>query len=583
MLTPSAPPLRPGGDLTQDEINWALTHPDEAAAALGAGDAEDSLIDFGEYIWETIDPAAPFMRGWAIDGLAEHLEAVTAGQIDKLLLNVPPGFGKSRWTDQIWPAWEWGPKNRPWTKYFCASYGQHLTERNNDMFRRVIASDPFQYAWGDRFELTKDSVGKVENDKTGFKFATSVGGVATGERGHRIVIDDPHNVKEAESDPVRKGQLTWFAEVMPTRLIPVPQGYAGRIPRATVIIMQRVHEEDISGKILSDARLLGYEHFCIEMEFDPDHPNARKRRSMIGWRDPRADRYEAKLTERRAVAEQAEGIAACANDGLLHRHPGVYLEALAMLATLPEVPPMPLEGELAWPELHTEEAVEDLKETLRSEGGDYAIAGQLQQQPTSRKGGMFTKDKIQVKPAHLCPRPGRMARGWDLAGSTTSRSPYTAGAMGCIVDGTVYVWDMVRRRIDSKFLESFITSIARQDGTHVEQDLPQDPGQAGKAQVRAIVKALQGYRVWFNPETGSKDDRAKPLSAQCEADNLVLVEGPWNKECIAELGSFPASRWKDQVDAMSRMYSRLLVGRATPPPAGGFIVQLPTFDSSGGY
>jgi predicted phage terminase large subunit-like protein len=576
-------------DLTEEELSHLLDDPDVASllqdpgrtrAAFDVVRAEESLTAYAGHIWPILEPVVPFIRGWAVDGVAEHLEAVTAGHINKLLMNVPPGFGKSNWTDVIWPSWEWGPKNRPWTKFVSASYGQHLTERNNDRFRSIINSDIYKAGWGDRFQLEKDNTVKVTNDKTGFKFATSVTGVGTGERGHRVVIDDPHNVKMAESDVVRQGAVTWLTETMPTRLIPIPAGYEGKIPQATVMIMQRVHELDCSGHLLSFANALGYEVFIVEMEFDPSHPYARKRRSRIGWRDPRADRYEASLaawevlrTRREQVVEEVERV----ESGLLAPDGDEYAAALRVLGTI-EMPPEPAKpegGELAFPELHTPEAVESLKETLRSSGGQYAEAGQLQQQPVSRKGGMFTKEAIVIRPAHLCPPPRGLIRGWDFAGSKTSRSPYTAGALLSIQRGVTYVWDMIRRRVEAAELEDFFVQMARLDGQGVVQDIPQDPGQAGKAQVASMKRRLQGYLVYSSVETGAKDDRAKPLSAQAESGNLVFVEGPWNKVCLDEIGVFPASKFKDQVDGMSRGYARACKAKEEAPPAGGYTPGMP--------
>src|SRR5437879_541448 len=112
---------------------------------------ETKLIDFIEYVWPVVEPATPFVRGWAIDAICEHLEAVTSGEITRLLINVPPGFTKSLITDVFWPAWEWGPRNMPHMRYVCASYAQHLTVRDNNRFRNVISNRRFKKHWGTRF------------------------------------------------------------------------------------------------------------------------------------------------------------------------------------------------------------------------------------------------------------------------------------------------------------------------------------------------------------------------------------------------------------------------------------------------
>src|SRR5512143_1152770 len=113
--------------------------------------AEGSLLKFAEYVWPVVEPAIPFIKGWAIEAIAEHLEAVTHGHIRRLLMNVPPGFTKSLMTDVFWPAWEWGPRNMPWLRYVCASYSNHLTERDNMRCRNIVISDRYKKLWGRRF------------------------------------------------------------------------------------------------------------------------------------------------------------------------------------------------------------------------------------------------------------------------------------------------------------------------------------------------------------------------------------------------------------------------------------------------
>lgn len=150
---------------------------------------EGTLIDFAEYVWPVVEPAIPFVKGWAIEAIAEHLQAVTEGHIKRLLINVPPGFTKSLMTDVFWPAWEWGPRNMPHLRYVCASYSNHLTERDNMRCRNIVTSDLYQRMWGNRFKISNEQFTKIKfaNNKTGWKLATSVGGIGVGERGDRFI------------------------------------------------------------------------------------------------------------------------------------------------------------------------------------------------------------------------------------------------------------------------------------------------------------------------------------------------------------------------------------------------------------
>src|SRR6185369_15666621 len=140
------------------------------------------------------------------------------------------------------------------------SYSSSLTERDNRRFGALVTSPEYQELFGDKVQIVKLGEKMVSNRATGWKLASSVGGVGTGERGDRIVLDDPLNVKDAESETVRNETLRWFQESMSNRLNDMENG-------AIIVIMQRVHDQDPAGLILEKG--LGYEHLCIPMKYDP--------------------------------------------------------------------------------------------------------------------------------------------------------------------------------------------------------------------------------------------------------------------------------------------------------------------------
>ncbi|MGH7745265.1 MAG: hypothetical protein ACREQ5_10775, partial [Candidatus Dormibacteria bacterium] len=305
-----------------------MSNPTVALKALDRIDAEGRLLDFMRLFWHITDPAQPFVVGWPIEAICEHLEAVSSGEIHNLLINVPPGFSKSTGVDVFWPAWEWGPCNLPFMRYVCAAYSAGLTRRDNRRFLRVLNSDLYRELWGDRFRLTHDGEVNVQNDKTGWKLATSVGGIGTGERGNRVIADDPNSIMDVESDTMRETANTWFREVVPDRLNDKKED-------AIIVIQQRTHENDVSGNALTDD--LGYVHLMIPMEYD----SARRCVTVIGWEDPRTD-----------------------------------------------------DGELAWPERFPAKVIA----ALRKEKGPYAYAGQYQQSPSPRGGGIIKREWWQVWP-----------------------------------------------------------------------------------------------------------------------------------------------------------------------------------------
>lgn len=458
-------------------------------------------------LWPLVEPGRPLVTGWAIEAIFAHLEAVTAGHIKRLLINVPPGFMKTLATCVFWPSWEWGPKKRPDLRYVFTGYVGALTEANNLKLRRLVESDVYQSMWGGHVKLTGDQNAKAffENTRTGFALATSVGGVGMGKRGDRGVIDDPNNTKTIDSDAATSNVLQWYTEVHPTRI-------NDEKTYSEVVIMQRTGDRDVSGHILSHN--YGHEHLCIPMEWRQGHPHIRyfDKPTAIGWTDPRSE-----------------------------------------------------DGELAFPERFSRVGVEDLKQRMRSWGGAYAEAGQLDQLPIPRGGGAFKRQWFQFcEPADV-PRGGRVVRAWDLAASVGPTADWTVGVKMRRVGPMVYVEDVVRIQGTAHAVDEAIMGCARQDGPGVEIHLPQDPGQAGKAQRSHHVAMLAGYIVRSSPETGAKTVRAMPLVSQAEGGNVMIVRSPWNGAYLAEIEAFPTGRNDDQVDASSRGFAAL-IGHAAASP-----------------
>lgn len=250
----------------------------------GRRKASASLYEFVRQAWDVVEPGVKFVPSWHIEAICEHLEAVSSGEIRKLLINVPPRHSKSTLVSVMWPMWEW--LTSPSEKFLCASYSGALSIRDNLKARRLVQSPWYQERWGHMFELAGDQNAKqrFENDKTGYRLATSVGGTATGEGGSRLLLDDPHSAQEAQSDAMRESALEWFDMVWSTRLNDPKRD-------AMVTIMQRLHERDISGHILEDIG--GWEHLCIPAEYD-----GKKRSTVLGSYDPRKKRGELICPER---------------------------------------------------------------------------------------------------------------------------------------------------------------------------------------------------------------------------------------------------------------------------------------------
>lgn len=236
--------------------------------------ASRRLQEFVRQAWSVVEPGTPFVPGWHLDAICEHLEAISRGEIKNLLITIPPRHMKSLAVSVFWPCWEW--IRNPQRRWLYTSYAEGLSIRDSLRCRRLIQSPWYQTCFGDRFALTGDQNEKhrFETNKGGCRIASSVGGSNTGEGGDRIICDDPHNVQEAESSVIRQSACDWWDRVMSTRLNDPKTG-------AKVIIMQRVHEADLAGHVLEQG---GYEHLCLPAEYDGGH-----RITGIGWEDPRKE------------------------------------------------------------------------------------------------------------------------------------------------------------------------------------------------------------------------------------------------------------------------------------------------------
>lgn len=460
------------------------------AQARVAADADtirarcQSFAGFVREAWPILEPTNPLKWSWHLDAMCDHLQAVTEGRLSPWgIINVPPGSSKSMIVSVLWQAWEWGPRGLRSNRFVSTSFEMENVKRDTRKTRDLIQSDWYQTLWPE-VSMVRAGETSFANSDTGSREGVPFASI-TGKRGDRLVVDDPHSIDGAESEVERTKATQRFLEGGLNRL-------NDQETSAIIVVMQRLHENDLTGVLLSHR--LGFWHLMIPMEFE---------------------------TERRCVTP------------------------------LPWTDPRSYEGELMDPVRMPRTAVDKLKGV-----SDYSWAGQYQQRPSPREGGIFKVEKIEIVEA--APVGGNIVRGWDLAGSKGKKSPYTAGVRMKRVRGVIYVEAVRRERFSPTEVEELIEETAADDGLAILQSLPQDPGQAGKAQKLRFAELLAGFEFSITPETGSKEDRARPFAAQVGAENVKLVRGPWNAAYIEELRGFPNGAYKDQVDASSRAFQALL-------------------------
>lgn len=244
----------------------------ERKVAEEAWQYSQSLPSFIEAAWPTLKPDIPYCKNWHIDAIAEKLSAVSRGEIKRLQIWIPPQSMKSILASVMWPAWEW--TFAPHIAYWTASYSTDLSGRLSAMSMTVMKSAWYQSHWGDKFKFTRDAESFFANDHGGIRLATSVGAdTGTGYHGDRILIDDAINAAAADAtSQVRlKEANEWFDSTVSSRGIGPDH--------AKVIIMQRLHEEDIAAYVIDGEE---WDVLCLPERYESDHPHV-----WVG--DPRSE------------------------------------------------------------------------------------------------------------------------------------------------------------------------------------------------------------------------------------------------------------------------------------------------------
>lgn len=234
---------------------------------------EGSFYDFVQTAWCEVDPA-PYKDNWHVEVLCDHLQAVADGRIKRLLINVPPGSGKSLISNVLFPAWLW--THSPEKSIISTSHNQALAIRDSTRTRRLIRSPWFQALWSRKIRHDQSAKLSFANHFGGVRQASPLGSM-TGNRGNVVIVDDPHSRDSAQSAVKRAAAVETFLESIPSRLNDPEND-------AIIVIMQRLHRDDVTGAIL-DRPDLGYTHLCIPLYADGvDRPA-----TSIGWKDHRAE------------------------------------------------------------------------------------------------------------------------------------------------------------------------------------------------------------------------------------------------------------------------------------------------------
>lgn len=468
--------------------------------------AEVDLYEFVKQCWHVVEPGVTFVPSWHIEAICDHLQAISEGNLKRLLINIPPRHSKSTIVSVIWPCWEWIVD--PSQKFLAASYSGVLSIRDNLKARRLVQSPWYQDRWGRLFQLSGDQNAKqrFENDKTGYRIATSVGGTATGEGGSRLVLDDPHGAQDAQSDALRESTLEWFDQVWSTRLNDPKKD-------AMVVVMQRLHQKDVSGHIIEDLK--GWEHICIPAEWD-----GVTRTSSLGSYDPRR-----------------------------------------------------VKDELICPERFGPDEITQLKQLL----GSYGSSGQLQQDPTPAEGGILKTKFFKLWPAaDRKPKLEYVIQSYDCAFTESTTGDPTACTIWGVFTHKgernamlLDAWDEhlsypdLRKRVLEDWAAEYGADAKPGAGSVTKGRRPDRILVEAKASGQSLLQDLRIARVpavGYNPGNADKISRAHQASPTLELGMLWIPESgknpgqpvSWASSFLKQVGKFPVAEHDDYVDCFTQ-------------------------------
>jgi predicted phage terminase large subunit-like protein len=530
MAAASAPPPPPV-DLPPVEL--APAEPTEAdddpTAAIDTGALIRDLVDTGglaEFIrifWSECVPQT-YCHNWHIDAICEYLEAVTLGQISRLVINVPPGHMKSLSVGVFWPAWMWTLD--PKLAFLYGSFDQSLlNSKQSEPMIELINSAPYQAAYPYvQLKGKAPAMREFKNTAGGFRFNTSPEGKGTGRHVDYLVVDDPMKPQDAigTGGAVRKAAFAkvdnWFGGTLPTR-----------VRKAIVLIMQRVHTDDLAGQCLAK----GYESLILP---------ARMTRRPMWPRDPRKEVGEllwpalfpeAKIRELEIELERTHSASAQLQQDPTPATGGIVEEPWTRLEWVD--PPSRGRWCSSW----------DFSAKGTSEAHSK-VAGQLW---CATRCTITVREYLSELNERLAKVPGSYGdvRLRVLGGEREGERIATGQEYYLLVDWVGGLWNYVTSK--SQFTMAHARPLWKQHARIKLIEL--------KANGIPLVEEFRDKFVGIKgiePE-GDKEERLRVHSEKFEAGQVVFAPGA--DPVREELVKFPRFTWDDQVDAATQALDHL--------------------------
>jgi predicted phage terminase large subunit-like protein len=438
------------------------------------------LYTFIHRAFRELNPTVPFLHTWHNELIAAKLEACLRHEINRLIINVPPRSLKSHDATVAFPAYVLG--HNPSAQLICASYGQDLANKHALDCRTLMTSAWYKHLFPRTcLSSQKQSLQELVTTRNGFRLATSVGGVLTGRGAEFIIIDDPLKPYDALSEAQRNAANEWFDHTLYSRLNDKRTG-------CIIIIMQRLHEDDLVGHVLEQEK----------------------------W----------ELVRLPAIAEKEEVhiIRTALGTRAVHRHIGEALH----------------------PERESLELLHNLRRTI----GEYNFAGQYQQAPAPFGGGLVKREWLtSYTPAEIPARWDFCFESWDTANKPSELSDYSVCTTWGVKGNHLYLLWVLRERLDYPALKRAVREQAHRfsptviliedeaSGTQLIQELTYEGVHAIKKYKPTMDKIMRLHTTCASFENGFVH---------------LPEKAAWLDAYVHELMCFPRGKFDDQVDSTSQ-------------------------------
>lgn len=455
-----------------------------------------ALESYFKRAWDTLEPGKELIQSWHIGYICEHLEAVSRGEIKRLLINVPPRTLKSSLVSVAWPTWQWGAFQHPESRFMFVSHEIGLGIDLAVSRRAIIESDWYREEYP-RVVLSSDQNEKklVQNTRRGKLITTSTHGAATGKGGDFIVPDDFIDPEKAESDTERENALNAWGIKFSSRLDNKKTG-------AIVAIEQRTHPKDFTAKLVEAG---GYTHLVIPSD------NYTKERMI----------YIFPKSKREVVVE-----------------PGA--------AVMPDIKPMEIvlqerreKGTRIHETQERQNPPEDAGMIFKRHNWRFY---------TSLEDLMWMIDKSGARAA----RPwDDMIQSWDLAFKGLDTSDFVVGQVWGKRGADRWLLDQFRDQTGVTGTMRAI-SMMTEKWPRATRKLVEDKAN-GPAVIEMLKTKITGL-IAVQPE-GGKIVRARAIEPIQESGNIWLPSpsiAPWIEDFIDRAGQFPNVDHDDEIDAMTQ-------------------------------